>query len=315
MDKFTGKRRETWQSKLPVWPFMVVASVIVAVVCAVISLTFSGVLLGDGTAASKAVVWLKAFANIMLPAVVVGSAAGWVLHQIYFGPANRHGAMGWTGLLILAGALGGTPASLTKAVVADRLGYATRLNESVSEARAATKRSQADLQRRLYLLLRYNPFEARKLASEGGLQKAADSIAAHRDLIAAARKDYERGQAEARAAMEEGIVGEADREAVLMRLDEAAGPRKALMERVWGGHERIAALREQELEALSSNRGAWRSTPQGAAITSEALFNRIQQIENQIDDAIEDVDRAGSELYRLDAETEAGIDRVLKAAV
>ncbi len=315
MDKFTGKRRETWQSKLPAWPFMVVASVIVAAVCAVISLTFSGILLGDGTAASKAIVWFKAFANIMLPAVVVGCAAGWVLHQVYFGPANRHGAMGWTGLLILAGALGGTPASLTKAVVADRLGYATRLNDSVAEARAAAKRSEADLQQRLSLLLRNDPFAARNLAREGGLENAAKAIAGHRELIAAARKDYDRGQTQARAAMEKGIVGEADREAVLLRLDEAAGPRRAIMERMWGGHERIAELHEQKLQALTSNRGAWHRSPGGATITSAALFNRIQQIEDQIREAIDAVDAAESELYRLDAETEAGIDRVLKAAV
>lgn len=315
MDKFTGKRRETWQSKLPVWPFMVVASLVVAIACAVISVTFTGMLLGDGSAASKAVVWMKAFANIMLPAVVVGSAAGWILHQIYFGPANRHGAMGWTGLLILAGALGGTPAGLTKAVVADRLGYANRLNESVTEARAAAKRSEADMQRRLFLLLRNNPFAAQKLAREGGLENAAKIINSHRDLITEARRDYDKGQAQARAAMERGVVGKADREAVLLRLDEAAGPRKALMERVWSGHERIADLREQELAALRDNRGSWRPSPQGATITSDALFNRIRQIETQIDEAIDDVNEAESELYRLDAETEAGIDRVLKAAV
>lgn len=314
MDRFTGKRRETWQSKTPVWPFMVVGTVIVVIVCALISAFWSGAMLGDGTGSGRAVVWMNAFANVFVPAVIVGGAMGLFLNYIYFTPARR-GALGWTGLLIVAGAVASVPISLPKAIQADRLGYAMRLNASVSEAREAAKRSEADLQRRLFLLLRRNPFEASKLAREGGLEYAAKVINAHRKLISEARRDYDKGQAEARAAMEKGIVGAADREAVLLRMSEAAGPRKALMERVWSGHDRIADLREQELKALQDNRGSWRPTYQGASISSPALFNRIQQIENDIDEAIREVEAAEIELQRFDAETEAGIDRVLQAAV
>ena len=314
MDKFTGKRRETWQSRTPVWPFMAAGTVVVAVVCLLISVFWSGAMLGDGTGEGRFVVWMNAFANVFVPAVIVGGAVGLFLNHLYFGPANR-GALGWTGLLILAGALVSVPVSLPKAITADRLGYAIRLNDSVTEAREAAKRSEADLQRRLYLLLRNNPFDAQKLAREGGLENAAKIINAHRALIASARADYDKGQAEARAAMARGIVGRADREAVLQRMDEAAGPRKAIMERVWSGHERIADLRAQELAALRDNRGGWRATYQGAAISSPALFSRIQKIEADIDAAIDAVNQAESELYRFDTETEAGIDRVLKAAV
>lgn len=314
MDKFTGKRRETWQSKTPVWPFMVVGTVVVVITCALISVFWSGAMMGDGTGAGRMVVIMNAFANVFVPAVIVGGAVGLFLNYIYFTPANK-GALKWTGLLILAGAIAAVPASLPKAITADRMGYAIRLNTSVAEAREAAKRSEADLQRRLFLLLRNNPFDAQKLSRAGGLENAAKIINAHRALITSARQDYDKGQAEARAAMEKGIVGRNDREAVLQRMDEAASPRKAIMERVWKGHERIADLREQELTALRDNRGSWRATYQGAAITSPALFNRIQQIENDIREAIEDVEQAEADLYRHDAETEAGIDRVLRAAV
>ena len=314
MDKFTGKRRETWQSKLPVWPFMVVGTVIVVIICALISAFWSGAMLGDGTGEGRFVVWMNAFANVFVPAVIVGGAMGLFLNYIYFTPANR-GALHWTGLLILAGAVASVPISLPKAIQADRMGYAIRLTASVTEAREAAKRSETDMQRRLFLLLRNNPFDASKLAWEGGLENAAKVINAHRKLIADARKDYDPGQAQARAAMEKGIVGSADREAVLLRMSEAAGPRKAIMERIWSGHERIADLREQELTALRDNRGSWRATYQGAAISSPALFNLIQKIEGDIDEAIRTVEEAESDLYRHDAETEAGIDKVLAAAV
>lgn len=314
MDKFTGQRRETWQSKTPVWPFMAAGVVATAVICALVSVFWSGAMLGDGTGAGRFVVWMNALANVFVPAVIVGAAVGLFLNHIYFTPAKR-GALGWTGLLILAGAVASVPVSLPKAITADRVGYAMRLTESVEKAREAARRSEADLQRRLFFLLRRNPFDASKLAREGGLENAAKVINAHRALIASARADYDKGQAEARAAMEKGIVGAADREAVLQRMEDAAGPRKAIMERVWGGHERIADLRQEELKALQDNRGAWRATYQGAAITSPALFSRIQRIENDIEAAIRDVEAAEAELQRFDAETEAGIDRVLEAAV
>lgn len=314
MDKFTGKRRETWQSRTPVWPFMVVGTVTVVIICALISVFWSGAMLGDGTGAGRMVVIMNAFANVFVPAVIVGGAVGLFLNYIYFTPANK-GALKWTGLLIVAGAVAAVPASLPKAITADRMGYAIRLKTSVTEAREAARRSEEDLQRRLFLLLRRNPFEASKLAREGGLEYAAKVINAHRALITSARQDYDKGQAEARAAMEKGIVGKRDREAVLLRMDEAAGARKALMERIWTGHERIADLRQQELKALQDNRGSWRPTYQGASISSPALFNRIQQIENDIGAAIRDVEEAEAELRRFDAETEAGIDRVLEAAV
>ncbi|GAA0636240.1 hypothetical protein [Brevundimonas lenta] len=314
MDKFTGRRRATWQSKLPPWPFVIVAFVLAGVGCWLAGPLFSGIVFGDGTNGGRAMVWMKTASNIVLPAVLVGVAVGALLNAIYLAPAGRHGALMWTALLVGLGVIVGAPASVARGFVADKVGYEMRLQTSAAEARAESRRSEADLNHRLGLLLHNNPFEPSRLAAEDGLEDARKAIAGHRDLIAAARRDYGPGQVKARAALAGAIVGEMDREAVLDRFDEAAGPRKALMERIWAAHDRIIALREDELAALSANRSGWRKAPGGAEITSRPLLVRIRRIEAGLDQVFDEVRTAEIELAQLDYETDAGIDRVLKAA-
>lgn len=314
MDKFTARRRPTWQAATPAWPFIILAALLVGGACLYASMKISGVLLGDGTDTGRAMLWVKTISNVMVPAVLCGAIAGFALHQLYFAPAGKHGALLWTGVLIAVGAVAGTPYSAQRSMAADRAGYEVRLSQGAMTARAASRRSEEDLYRRLYLLLRSKPFGARNLTSEGGLDTAATAIATHRELIASARKDYDRGQAEARAAMEKAVVDRYDREAVLMRLDEAARPRRALMETMWSAHERIASLQEQELEALRANRSAWTGSNQGAVINNRALFNRVQYLEDQIAAAADEADAAQADIHALDNATDTGIDRVLRAA-
>lgn len=316
MDKFTGRRRApTWQSTATLWPFALLAFLAVFLICLAISPFAGGVILGDGTAGGRAMVWFKMLSNVLLPAVVIGSLAGFMLHHFFLSPAGRHGAMTWTALLILVGAVAGVPFNVIRGYSADRLGYAMKLDASVSEARAASRRSEQDFYRRLGMLMNSNPFSPDRLAAEGGLEDARDAIAVHRQLIAQARTDYAPGQVEARAAMARAIVDEMDREAVLDRFDGAAGPRKALVERIWAAHDRIADLRAAELQALESSRGSWRKVPGGITITSGTLFNRVTGLERQIGEARDEANAAGMELLQLDGQTDAGIDRVLAAAV
>src|SRR5690606_6305521 len=68
MDKFTARRRASWQSKAPAWPFLAVAFVIAAAGGLLVSLYASGVLLGDGSSGGRAVVWIKTLSNIVIPA-------------------------------------------------------------------------------------------------------------------------------------------------------------------------------------------------------------------------------------------------------
>lgn len=314
MDSFTGRRRATWQSKAPAWPFLIAAFVVVCVGCFLIAPYFSGVIFGDGTHGGRALVWIKAASNTILPGVVLGIAVGAILNAVYLSPAGRHTALKWTALLVLAGAVVGLPRSVIQAIDSDRDGYALRLATSAAEARTASRRSEADLYRRLDLLLRNNPFDPGRLGAADGLSDARKAIAGHRDLINAARRDYEPGQVAARAALAKAIVGEMDREAVLERFDAAAIERKALMERFWAAHDRIISLREQELTALEGNRSGWKSENGVGMISSRPLLIRIQGIESRLRAAFTEVREAEAALNMLDYQTDAGIDRVLAAA-
>jgi hypothetical protein len=315
MDKFSGRRRETWQSKAPLWPFVLLAVVLVFVLCLVASPFAGGIILGDGTTGGRAIVWFKMLSNVMVPAIVIGLFAGFLLNQFFLAPAGRHGALTWAALLVLTGAIAGIPVNVMKGFTADRLGYALKLDASVEEARTASRRSERDFYRRIGLLMRNNPFDPARLAAEGGLEDARQAIIIHRELIADARRNYAPGQVEARAALARSIVNVQDREGVLDRFDGAAPERRALVERIWSAHGRIADLRAEELEALSANRGAWRRTPGGVTITSESLFRRVRALEGAINTASEAANTAEMELYQLDGQTDAGIDRVLAAAV
>lgn len=315
MDKFTGRRRAGWQSKAPLWPFLLVAFPLVMAFCLLVGPLMTGLVLGDGTAGGHAMVWFKTFSNIMVPPLLAGVVTGFLLHQILLAPSGRHGAMMWTGLLIMAGAVAGAPLNLIQGYAADRVGYAITLDRSVAEARTASRRAEQDFYRRLDLLLTHNPFDPADLASSTGLEDARQSIAGHRDLIAAARRDYEPGQDQARAALAAAIVDEMDREAVLERFDAARVERKALMDKVLAGHARIADLRDEELKAMTSNRGAWRKNERGVMFTSESLFNRVTGLERGIQATVLDIREAEDGIATLDAETDAGIHRVLVEAV
>lgn len=315
MDRFSGRRRSAWQATAAFWPFALMAFVAVFIICLGISPIAGGLILGDGTAGGRAIVWFKMLSNILVPAIVVGLLAGWVLHQVFLAPAGRHGAMTWAALLVLTGAIAGAPFNVMRGITADRLGYAMRLDASVAEARTASRRSEKDFYRRLHLLMRTNPFDPARLARENGLEDAEGVIATHRRLIADARRDYGPGQVEARAALAGAIVDEMDRDAVLDRFDGAATARRELVERIWAAHESIADLRAEELTALSGDRGAWRKTPGGVTITSERLFRRVTGLERRIGEAVAEANVAERALYDLDSQTDAGIDRVLAAAV
>lgn len=316
MDKFTGgRRRPTWQSTSSMVPFLVIAILFVAVVCFVVSPWSGGVLLGDGTTSGRLMVWVKTVSNFVFTGLMVGAFTGFLLHQLFLAPAGRHGALKWTALLVGIGAVAAAPLAVVRGMEADRLGYAMRLDKAVAEARTASRRSEQDLYRRIDLLLARDPFDPVRLAGPDGLTTADETIAGHRSLIAEARKDYAAGQIQARAALAGAIVGQMDREAVLERFDEAAVKRRALAETMWGGHDRLIALREQELRALRRDRGAWRAAPGGVTVTSQALLNEIRTIDTEFRKAAGDVHKAETGLRVLDAETDAGIDRVLEAAV
>lgn len=314
MDSFTGRRRATWQSKAPAWPFLVGAFVVVGVGCFLIAPWFSGIVFGDGTHGGRAVVWMKAASNAILPGVVLGVAVGAVLNAVYLAPARRHTALKWTAFLVLAGALVGVPRSIVQAIETDRAGYTLRLANSAAEAGKASRQSEADLYRRLGLLLRNNPFDPGNLGATDGLEDARKAIAGHRDLIATARRDYDPGQVAARAALANGIVGSIDREAVLQRFDAAAVERKVLMERFWAANDRIISLREQELAALEGNRSGWKSENGIGLISSRPLLIRIQSIEERLRDAAGEMSEAEAALTTHDYQADAGIDRLLAAA-
>jgi len=316
MDKFTSRRRATWQSKAPLWPFLAAALAIAVAGGALVSLYASGVLLGDGTSGGRAVVWVKTASNIIIPALAIGAGVGALLNGVFLSPAGRDGALKWSGWLMLAAALGAAPMSVANGMEADRAGYEMRLKEAVSDARIAARRSETDFYRRMHLLARHQGFGIEVLRSSGGLEQARKAIAGHKDLLAAARGDYDKGQAEARAALADVIADEADREAVLVRFDTAQVERKALMEKVWAVHDRLVALSEEEVNLLYANRGRWRPNGYGGGtVSSMPLLNQLNRIGRDRRAASSEHDQLYAEIATLDQATNAGIDRVIEAAI
>lgn len=316
MDKFTSRRRASWQSKAPLWPFLGIAVILAAAGGVLISLYASGVLLGDGTSGGRAVVWIKTASNILIPALVIGAAVGALLNGVFLSPAGRHGALKWSGWLMLAAALGAAPMSVANGMEADRIGYEMRLKEAVSDARIEAKRAETDFYRRLYLLTRHQGFGIQALRSADGLEQAHKAIAGHKDLLAAARRDYDTGQARAREALGDVIVDRSDREAVLERFDTAQVTRKAQMAKVWAVHDQFVALSEEEVNLLYANRGRWRPNGYGGGtVDSLALLNQLRRIGRDRAAAAAEHDRLYSEIATLDAETNEGIDKVIEATV
>ena len=316
MDKFTSRRRASWQSKTPLWPFLIAAFALAAAGGVLISLYASGVILGDGTSGGRTLVWVKTLSNIVIPALVIGGGVGALLNGVFLSPAGRHGALKWSGWLMAVAGLGAAPLSVANGLEADRLGYEIRLKEAVSDARIAARQSETDFYRRLYLLTRHQGFGIATLQSPNGLEQARKAIAGHKDLLAAARRDYDAGQGKARAALAGAIADDADREAVLDRFDTAQVTRKALMEKVWAVHDRLVALGEEEVNLLYANRGRWRPNAWGGGtVNSLPLFNQLRRIGADRRAASSEHDRLYSEIVTLDAETNAGIDRVIEAAI
>lgn len=95
MDRYSGRRRSAWQTNAAFWPFALLAFVAVFIICLGISPIAGGMILGDGTAGGRAIVWFKMLSNVLVPALVVGLLAGFMLHQFFLAPAGRHGAMTW----------------------------------------------------------------------------------------------------------------------------------------------------------------------------------------------------------------------------
>lgn len=316
MDKFTSRRRATWQSKAPLWPFLAIALALALGGGFLVSHYASGVLLGDGTSSGRAVVWIKTLSNIVIPALAIGAGVGALLNGVFLSPAGREGALKWSFWLMAAAALGAAPMSVANGMEADRVGYEIRLKEAVSDARIASRRSETDFYRRMHMLARHQGYGVEVLRTADGVEQARKAIAGHRDLLAAARRDYDKGQTEARAALAGAIADEADREAVLARFDTAQVERKALMEKVWAVHDRIVALSEEEVALLYANRGRWRPNAWGGGtVDSLPLLNQLRRIGADRRSASLEHDRLYSEIAALDAGTNAGIDRVIEDAI
>jgi hypothetical protein len=241
---------------------------------------------------------------------------GALLNGAFLSPAGRHGALKWSGWLMAVAALGAAPLSVAKGMEADRIGYEMRLKSAVAHARIEARQAETDFYRRLYLLSRHQGFGVETLRTVDGLEQARKALAGQKDLLAAARRDYDGGQARAREALAGVIVDRFDREAVLDRFDTAQVTRKAQMEKVFAIHDRLIALSEEEVNLLYANRGRWRPNGYGGGtVDSLPLLNQLRRIGTDRRAAASEHDRLYSEIATLDAETNAGIDRVIEAAV
>lgn len=314
MDKFTTRRRASWQSKVPAWPFILGAFVGAVGIAYFVGPYASGMILGDGTTSQSAIVWLKTVSNIVIPALLIGVTLGMTLNALILSPAGRHGAMKWTALLVGACALAIAPAAVARGIEADRLGYELRLRDSINKSRVAAARAENDYARRMGLLQGSQGVSIYTLSRPGGVEQSRKLLAGQKDLLAAARRDYGKGQDEARAFLAKAIVGEADREAVLLRFDEARAERTPLMEKIFSLQERLIAVDEAQINLLLATRARWRPTYGGATVSDRALLNRLNAMNRDRDAMLKEHNTLSDQVRELDAQTEAGIDRILYAA-
>lgn len=314
MDKFTTRRRAAWQSKVPAWPFIAGAVVLAAVIGFLVGPYAGGMLLGDGTSGGRAIVWVKTASNIVIPALLVGVSLGMLLNTTILSPGGRHGAMTWTAVLVGACALSIAPMAVARGIEADRLGYELRLRQSLAESRISAQKAENDYARRMGLLQRSQGVNLYTLASASGVEQSRKLLAGQKDLLADARGAYTKGQDDARAFLAKAIVGQADREAVLLRFDEARAERTPLMQKVFSLQERLIALDEAQIDLLLANRSKWRPSYGGGLVSDRALLNRLNAMNREREAMLDEHDAASDKIRELDARTEAGIDRIIFAA-
>lgn len=315
MDKFAPRGRgQAWQTRVPVWPFVLGAFVIVSVCALVVSPFVGGDINGDGTARTRLVGIATVFGSILFAGVFIGGAAGLVLNAAILNPGGRQGGLKWAALLVLTALVFASPVALIRGLISDRTAYDQRLYLAFSESQQARRRAESDLFRRLDLLNYGGRMRPAAIRGVEGEAEARRALANRLELVVAARRDYDAGEAEARAALSAAVADPTDREAVLDRFDASAAERRPLMVSIWNSVDRETALITAYVDLLTRNRAGWEPIGNDTRFSDPVMFRRAEALGSDLDAVHREIVSIYTGVNALDARTDEGIERVLAAA-
>lgn len=312
MDKFSGSRRKTWQSKAPLWPFLAVAVVTIAGLAWWLSGALRTEAFGDGTDAGSLNIWVTTIGALVLTSLMMAGAVGGLLNALILQPANRPRGLTYTAALAGVALLAGAPQTIARTMEADRAGYAVRLLEALQTSRQKQEWAYAAVHRELAFAAGRSSFSPSGLDRKGGFAEARKRLKLAGELVEAAPGKLADADAAARQVLAENVIDPEAREAVLARFDVGARDKAPLLTRYWEIQGELIALLGQHIDALEARRGSWEPMGGMFMFSNRALF---QQFEARRQRALKLMDEGygiESDLLAIDRRTNEAVDQVIE---
>jgi len=312
MDKFSGSRRRTWQSRAPSWPFLVAGAAVVAGAAWWASGALDVEAFGDGTDRGSLNIWVTTVGTLVLISLLMAAAVGGLVNALILQPANRrHGmayAAGLAGLALVAGA----PQTVARTMEADRAGYAARLLEALQDSRNKQAWAYAAVHRELSFAAGPTAFSPRGLDRAGGFDEARKRLKLAEELIQAAPGKLAAADAAARQVLADNVMDREAREAVLARFDVGAQDKAPLLARYWALQSDLLSLVGDHLDMLQANRGAWEPMGGMFMFRSQGVFRQFEARRVRSMELIDEGLEIERELMAIDRRTNAAVDAVIE---
>lgn len=312
IDKFSNSRRRSWQSRVPSWPFCLVALAVVAAVGWWVGGDLLPDALGDGTRQGQATLWFSAVGALVVVSVALGAAAAGVLNGLILQPAGRKGALAWAGAFAVAALVAGAPATVARTREAHAAGYALRLAEGLQFARRQQAGAYAGVHRELAFSANSDAFSPHGLDRPDGFDRARKRLAHHQEIVAGAPARLAKADADARAALADSMEAGHSRDAVLERFDAGAAEKAPLLARYWEIHARIGEIAGRHMDLLESGRSGWRPMGSAFLFTDARQFRASEAMRAEVQALAQEAVELERRIMSLDAATNEGIDRVIE---
>lgn len=312
MDKFSGSRRRSWQSKTPAWPFLAVGALLVAVTAWWVSGALKAEAFGDGTDGGSLNIWITSVGAWVTTSLLIAGAVGALLNALILQPANRrHGLAYAAGLAALALVAGG-PRTVARTIEADRAGYAVRLVEALQDSRNKQTWAYQAVHRELSFATGRDSFSPRGLDRRDGFDEARNRLQLARDLVKAAPGKLQTADAAARGVLADNVVDRDAREAVLARFDVGAKDKAPLLVRYWQIQGELLDLLDGHLTMLQANRGAWRPMGGMFMFSDRGVYRQFEARQTEALRLIDEGYGIERQMLAIDARTNDAIDAVIE---
>jgi hypothetical protein len=311
MDKFSGSRRKSWQSKAPSWPFVALAVVVVAGLAWWTSGALRAEAFGDGTDSGSLNIWVTAIGALVLTSLVMAAAAGGLLNALILQPANRRHGLTYTAILAGVALLAGAPQTVARTIEADRAGYAVRLVEALQTSRQKQEWAYVAVHRELAFAAGRSSFSPSGLDRDGGFDDARKRLKLAGELVAAAPGKLADADAAARQVLAENIIDPEARGAVLARFDVGAKDKAPLLARYWEIQSELIALLGQHLDALEARRGSWEPMGGMFMFSERSLFHQFEARRQRALKLMDEGYGLEGDILAIDRRTNDAVDQVI----